>query len=190
MKTFSLKIAFIGVISTLNLVSVPTSDAQSSTPCGEVVLPAPISELLKGKFAQWRPKRVLDMEPADQQLWLKGPNGKACPGIVIGHFENPDSFSYAFLLVPRSDANGGHKIVVFSRDANKDVYTWRLLDHADGQTYSGLVISKAEPGKYEDWEGKKSIRLRLDALYLEWMEKGAQIFYWRAGRYQKLQVSD
>jgi len=130
------------------------------------------------------------MEADDQHIWLKGPNGKGCPGIATGHFENADSLAYALLLVPQSNPNGGHKIMVFSKDATKDAYAWRLLDHAEGQTYSGLVISKAKPGKYEGWEGKKSIQIRLDALYVEWIEKGAQLYYWRAGRYQKLQVSD
>jgi hypothetical protein len=130
------------------------------------------------------------MDADDQQLWLKGRHGKECPAIAIGHFESADSLSYALLLVPQSNARGGHKIMVFSKDAAKGVYAWRLLDHAEGQTYSGLVISKAEPGKYEDWEGKKTIQLRLDGLYVEWMEKGAQLYYWRAGRYHKHQVSD
>jgi hypothetical protein len=190
MKTSWLKITFIGVVGVLNLAAVPMSAAQDSSPCDITALPAPISELLKGKFAQWRPKQVSDMEADEQQLWLKGPNGKACPGIAIGHFESADSLSYAFLLVPRSDANGGHKIVVFSKETVKDDYTSRLLAHAETQTYSGLVISKAEPGKYKDWESKKSIQIKLDALYVEWMEKGAQLYYWRVGRYQKLQVSD
>ena len=69
-------------------------------------------------------------------------------------------------------------------------YGWRLLDHAEGQTYSGLVISKAEPGRYKDWEGTKTIQIKLDALYVEWMEKGARVYYWYAGRYHKIQVSD
>ncbi len=190
MKIFSLKMAFIGVVSLLSLTAVAMSAAQVASPCDAATLPAPISELLKSKFAQWRPKQVSDMEADDQQLWLKGPNAKGCPGIAIGHFESADSLSYALLLVPQSNPSGGHKIVVFSKDATNDVYTSRLLDHAETHSYSGLVISKAEPGKYEDWEGKKSIRIKLDGLYVEWMEKGAQLYYWRVGRYQKLQVSD
>jgi hypothetical protein len=130
------------------------------------------------------------MNADDQQLWLKGPNGKECPGIAIGHFDSADRLSYALLLVPQSNPSGGHKIVVFSKGATKDVYTWGLLDHAEGQTYSGLVISKAEPGKYDDSETTKSVQIKLDGLFVEWMEKGAQLYYWSGGRYHKLQVSD
>ena len=104
---------------------------------------------------------------------LKGPNGKACPGITIGHFESAKELSYAFLLVPKSEPTGGYKIVVFSKGPTGDAYAWKLLDHADGETYSGLVISKADPGKYSDFEGTKSIQTKLDGVYVEWMEKGA-----------------
>ena len=136
------------------------------------------------------PKQLSDMEADEQQLWLKGPNGKACPGITIGHFESAKELSYAFLLVPKSEPTGGYKIVVFSKGPTGDAYAWKLLDHADGETYSGLVISKADPGKYSDFEGTKSIQTKLDGVYVEWMEKGAVLYYWSAGRYHRLQVSD
>jgi hypothetical protein len=130
------------------------------------------------------------MEADDQQLWLKGPNGEACPGIAVGHFENANSLSYGLLLVRQSNPSGGHKVLIFSKHATKEAYRSILLDQAETQTYSGLVISKAEPGKYKDWEGNRSIQIRLDALYVEWMEKGAVLYFWSEGRYRKIQVSD
>jgi len=190
MRTFGLKMAFIGIVSVLNLTTVPMSSAQGSSPCIATGVPAQLSEVLKSKFAQWRPKQLSDIEADEQQLWLKGPNGKACPGITIGHFESAKELSYAFLLVPKSEPTGGYKIVVFSRGPTADAYAWKLLDHADGETYSGLVISKADPGKYSDFERTKSIQTKLDGVYVEWMEKGAVLYYWSAGRYHKLQVSD
>ena len=190
MKTFSLKAAFLGVVCVFNVATVLMSAARGSSECSEAALPAPVSELLKAKFPQWRPKQVSDMEADDQQLWLKGQNGKECPGIAIGHFESVENLSYGLLLVPRSNPSGGHKIVVISKDAARGVFAWRLLDHAEGRTYSGLVISKVGPGKYEDWESPKVVEINLDGLYVEWMEKGAQLYYWRTGRYHKLQVSD
>ncbi len=108
----------------------------------------------------------------------------------MGHFETADEFSYAILLVPKSNPGGGHKVVVVSKGAPKSAYTWKLLDHAEGQTYSGLVISKATPGKYSDWENTKSIRLKLDGIQVEWMEKGAVLYFWSEGRYRKIRVSD
>ena len=130
------------------------------------------------------------MESDDQQLWLKGSKPKDCPGIATGHFQSTKELSYALLLVPKSNPNEGHKIIVVSKNETNDSYDWRLLDHAEGQTYSGLVLSKAAPGKYSDWENEKSIQLKLDGIQVEWMEKGAVLYFWSEGRYRKLQISD
>ena len=48
-----------------------------------------------------------------------------------------------------------------------------MLDQADGQTYftSGLVISKVAPRAYSDFEGTKSVRLKLDGVNVEWIGK-------------------
>src|ERR1700747_3232085 len=126
MNTFWLKTVFIGVVS---LVYVePPRTAQSSSPCDGATVPTVISELLNDKFPQWRPKRISDMDADNQRLWLEGRNGETCPGIAIGHFENASRLSYAFLLVPRSNPSGGYKVVVFSKDVGKDVYSSTLLD--------------------------------------------------------------
>jgi hypothetical protein len=153
------------------------------------VLPAQVSELLSSKFPGWRPKQLTDLESDDRQLWLKA-HPRECPGIAAGHFESADRFSYVVLLVRKEEPTGGYKLVVLSKIRISDAYTWNLLDHADGQTYAGLVISKAQPGKYSDWENTKSIRIKFDGVYVEWIEKGADLYYWSAGRYQKLRVSD
>jgi hypothetical protein len=187
MKTVMARAILLGVFC---LASLSTSMAQKPASCDETTLPAPIRHLLKSKFPQLRPKQVSDIDTDNRQFWLDGPNGNDCPGIAIGHFESAKSLAYAFLLVPRLNPNGGHKIVIVSKEADKDVYAATLLDHADEQTFSGLVISRAKPGEYKDWEGKRSIRIRTDALYVEWIDKGAQLYYWSAGRYHKLQVSD
>lgn len=130
------------------------------------------------------------MNADDQQLWLTPIRDKECPGIAVGHFETADKLSYAILLVPKSSRGGGHKVVVVSKGAPKSAYTWKLLDQAEGQTYSGLVISTATPGKYSDLENNKSIQLKLDGIQVEWMEKGAVLYFWSEGRYRKIVVSD
>lgn len=190
MSSSTPKIALIGFVCIFSAVAPAISSAQVTSSCQETVVPPPIRELLKSKFSQWRPKQITDMDADDQQLWLTGSNGKDCPGIAIGHFESAKELSYAFLLVPKSEPTGGYKVVVFAKGPTGDAYAWKLLDHADGETYSGLVISKADPGKYSDFERTKSIQNKLDGVYVEWMEKGAVLYYWSAGRYHRLQVSD
>jgi hypothetical protein len=188
MKTCLTAVGLLASVGLLSLSSAPVSAAQVSTPCGEVALPAPINDVLKAKFPQWRPKQTSDLGSDDQQLWLKA-HEKECPGIAIGHFESAGELSYAILLVPQSEPTSGYKIVVFSKGPTGDAYSWKLLDHAEGQS-DGLVISKAEPGKYSDFERMKTIQTKLDGVYVEWIEKGAILYHWSAGRYHKLRVSD
>lgn len=176
-------------VSLLMLTCKPSWAAQRPQPCAEARLPTPVADLLKAKFSDWRPKQISDLEADDQQLWTQAHN-EECPGIAIGYFEGADRLAYAVLLVPKFQPTGGYRLVVFSKPPSKDTYGWKLLDRADGQSYSGLVISKVGPGKYSDFEGTKSIRIRLDAIYLEWIEKGADLYYWSAGRYRRLRVSD
>jgi hypothetical protein len=190
MKTFWLRIALSIVVSMPYMQPALTAPSQSTSPCDESTVPTTISELLKAKFPQWRPKRLSDMDADNQQLWLEGRNGKECPGSAVGHFDSTDTLSYAFLLVPQSNPTGGYKVVMFGKAADKDHYSVHVLDGAEGQTYSGLVIFRAEPGEYKDVNGKRTVRIKTDVLYVEWIEKGAEIFYWSAGRYHELQVSD
>jgi hypothetical protein len=188
MKTCLTAVVLLASVRLLSLSSAPVSAAQAPTPCGEAALPAPINDVLKAKFPQWRPKQTSDLGSDDQQLWLKG-HEKECPGIAIGHFESKGVLSYAILLVPKSEPTSGYKIVVSSKGPTGDAYSWKLLDHAEGQS-DGLVISKAEPGKYSDFERTKTIQTKLDGVYVEWIEKGAILYHWSAGRYHKLRVSD
>jgi hypothetical protein len=122
-----LTILFVIVVSFLYSEPELMAAEQSSSPCDEAVLPAPVTELLKEKFPQWRPKQASDIDADNRQLWLEGPNAEACPGVAIGHFENATSFSYAFLLVPQSNPNGGHKLVIVSKELNRDAYVSTLL---------------------------------------------------------------
>jgi hypothetical protein len=189
MKTELRKISPFLAVTLLVLAATTSTAAQNSDPCAQLNLPAPVIELLKAKFSEWRPKQVSDLEADDRQLWLKA-HAKECPGTIAGQFESKDRLAYTVLLVPKSEPTGGYQLVVFSKVTSGDTYVWKLLDHADGQTYSGLVISKAPPGKYSDIAGSKSIQTRLDGIYVEWIEKGADLYYWSTGRYHKLQVSD
>lgn len=188
MTIINMRVRFITAL--LGLVAASSLSAVQGPKPERLVLPTQVQMLLTANFPQWRPKLLSDMEADDQQLWLNGPNGSESPGVSVGHFEAAGELSYAVLLVPKSDPSGGHKIVVFSKELEKGTFTSKLLDDANGQTYSGLVISKAGPGKYSDVAEHKSVQLKLDGIYVEWMEKGAVLFYWSESRYHKLVVSD
>lgn len=106
----------------------------------------------------------------------------------MGHFQNTNEVSYAILLVPGSRHATGYKLIVAAE--SQDSYRIALLDHNEKEGTEGMVISKALPGKYSEFEQTKSIRLRLDSIYVEWIEQGAVLYYWAGNRWRTLQTSD
>lgn len=130
-----------------------------------------------------------DLSGYDIKLWLEI-HPKECPGIVVGHFEQQEHAAYAVLLIPKSGHTASYKIIVLSETS--DEYAVRLLDHAEGNTYSdsGLVISKEPPGTHSEFDNAKSVRLKLDGLNVEWLEKGSVLYYWSHGRYRSVQTGD
>ncbi len=171
------------------LLVSPLWATNAASPCTTTHLPTEIQQLLESKYSDWRPKTIADLDKDDRQLWLKA-NPHGCPGLAIGKFQRQDQMSYAVLLVRRTDPTHGYKLVVISKAVGSDGYSVSALDHADRASYSGLVISKVPPGKYSDFDDAGSIRSKLDAISVEWIEKGAVLYYYSRGKYHKLQTSD
>lgn len=189
MKTRIGQIAVLTTVSLFILTYTSSLYGQTSRICSATTLPTAAGELVKAKFPLWRAKQISDLGADDQQLWAKA-HPKDCPGIASGHFESSDELAYAVLLVPKAKSKGGYKIVVLSSPQSGSGYASKLLDQEQGQGSDGLVISAAAPGRYSDFENTKSAKLKLDSIYVEWIEKAAILYYWSAGRYHKLQTSD
>ena len=168
------------------LAVVPACLAQSNA-CE--VLPSDSKLFLNQRFPDWRPKNLSDLSGFDRKLWLET-HAKECPGIAVGHFEQPDRIAYAILLIPKAGHTASYKIIVLSKGSDK--YALRLLDHAEGSTYSdsGLMISKEPHGTYSEFGDTRSVRLNLDGVNVEWLEKSSVLYYWSHGKYQSMQTSD
>jgi len=161
--------------------------AELPGPC-EKALPPAVQSYVEHQFPEWRAKALSDLEGYDRQLWQET-HKKECPGIAVGHFEKAEQLSYALLLVPRSTAKSGYKFVVIS-SAPENTYRSELLDHNDAEDASGMVISKAPPGKYSDFEQTKTVQLKLDSISLDWLEKSSVLYYWSDGHFLSIDTSD
>jgi hypothetical protein len=188
---FGPRFVLVAILAIAGGATVPRmSAAPGPVSCDTAAMPAQVREMLRNKSAGWRPKQLSDMSVEDQKSLLASPSGKFCPGIAIGHFENSKDLSYAVLLFHKSESARGYKIVAFSKQADGDTYTSNLLDHSDSEPDSALVISKADPGKVSDLENGNSVRTKLDSVIVEWLGKGAVLYYWSTDHYQRLVVSD
>jgi len=77
--------------------------------------------LFNQKFPEWRIKATSDLEGYDKALWLKE-HPRECPGIAFGHFENPRQIAFGLLLVPKSAAAVGFKLVVLVKSESEENY--------------------------------------------------------------------
>lgn len=178
------------LVCAVALGMVPISSGQGKDTCPMASLPSGAQVVLDRQYADWRSKRVSDLGPDDKKIWSEA-HPKDCPGIAIGHFEKADQLAYAVLLVPKSQSSHGYRIVVLSKVATGDSFAATVLDQGDAQNAdSGMVISTAPRGSYSDFEGTASVQVKLDAVNVEWIEKGAVLYYWAHGKYQTLQTED
>ena len=174
-------------LGTLVLMAASSVRAQIANPCAD--MPSPILKLIQTKFSGWTAEQLSELGSEDQQLWVKA-HGNQCPGTAVGHFESSDRLTYALLLVRHSNPTGGYKIVVFNRVPNRDAYAWKLVDHWDTSTYGAVVLSKVPPGHYSDYEDVRiSVTTKLDGVLLEFIERGAMLYYWTASRYKYVRIS-
>ncbi len=188
-KTELRQVLLLLAVGVMGLIAAGSAWAQNSNSCAETDLPSPVIDLIKAKFPGWRPEQLSDLHSDDRQIWIKA-HGNQCPGTAVGHFESPDRLSYAALLVPQSDPTGGCRLLVFSRMQSGDGYAWKLVVQWNGKTYTAVVISKAPPGHYSDYEHARiSVTTRLDGVFLTFQEQGADLYYWSGGRYKTVRVS-
>jgi len=168
-----------------------TSPVQPPAACREAALPDSISQALKANFAGWRPLRVSDLDGDDPKIWLQE-HPKECPGIATGHFENPDSVSYTFLLVPLEQRGGvgPWQIVVLGSGSSAAPFAWKRLERCAGKDCFAPVIYRKPPGKYVGFDDTKSVHLKLDGIGVEFIQKSSYIYYWSEGRYHKIDTSD
>jgi hypothetical protein len=161
--------------------------AKSADPCAR--LPKSVLKQIQVKFPGWRPKQLSDLDPDARLLW-DAAHGGECPGVAVGHFESANQLGYAVLLAPQVDPVGGFKLVAFEKGAGSDAYGWQLIDEWNAHIYSGAVISKAPPGKYSQADNPAiSVTTMLDGVYFGEIDKGAVLYYWSDGRFQKLILS-
>jgi hypothetical protein len=185
-----MRFRFHQFLSIVILALALVSSGQAKNTCRAVSLPSGATAVLNEKYPDWRIKSVSDLIADDQVLWAKA-HPEECPGIAIGHFEQSDRVAYAVLIVPRAKTRHGYKIIVLKESPSGDGYTAKLLDQANGEySDSGLVIPKAPPDKYSDFYGTTEVRVKLDAIFAEWIEKASVLYYCANGKYRKIQTSD
>ena len=162
-------------------------EAMSS--CSVAALPTGISNILTSQFPGWRIATLENLESYDRDLWIKSKPGK-CPGITAGHFFNAHMKSFAVLLVPEDAHGKGYKVIAFKPIDGKGNVKPVAVEESGTENASDVVIYRLPPGVFEDPDRTRRVRVQLDALQVEKMEVSTKLYFWQAGRFERLITSN
>jgi hypothetical protein len=166
----------------------PVRAQEPGQACQESALPEGVRAALASQYAAWRVQTAADLQLEYQKQWMtKRP--AACPGIASGHFAGKSAVSYAVLLIPREKGKQGYRLVVFD-PAAKGAFSPVVLEQSDAYIPTGSGIYRIDPGLQFNEEKFSTFKLKTDGLYLETLDQGGFIYYWKHGRYQRVLESD
>lgn len=180
-------------VSGAMLAAAPAVRAQepgqgSGQACRDSALPDGVRAALASQFAEWHVQTTADLQADYLKQWMaKRPS--ACPGIASGQFAGKSAVSYAVLLIPREKGKQGYRLVMFD-PAAKGAFSQALLEQSDAYIPTGSGIYKIDPGLQFNEEKFSTFKLKTDGLYLETLDQGGFIYYWKHGRYQRVLESD
>jgi hypothetical protein len=150
----------------------------------ECALPQPVEAALGEKWHGWRLLQLADLRSDDQTLWREHPlNGKRCPGMNHGKFDAVHT-GFVFTLVTESEEQ-----VVMVATSNGGSFIATVLEKPIKVPYFS-VVNVLPPGKYKDVYTGRATQIRSDSVAIEAIEASIRLFYFEAGRWKSLQISD
>jgi hypothetical protein len=158
----------VSLLAVILAISVTVPAIAQSRNCSIRDLPKGIADIIGSKYAGWRLEQISDLGPDDQ---------------------SNDRVTYAVLLLKKDAPDQAYKFLLFNEDRS-GTFGSILVGHAEGKNAGQPVISRVPPGEYSDPETGQSVKTKLDSVLIEWIEAGAQLYYWSGSKYHKLQVQD
>jgi hypothetical protein len=168
MKKEQRRLFLLGLIVLL----VGVANAQQGPSICQDRLPEKLRSEITKKFPSSKIEGTSDLAPEYREMWVKA-HSSDCPGVAVGKYKGGGRSLFAVLLVSTDPDKPGAKLLV--------------VDPASG---SRNVIYTLPPGAYADPEGGQKVRIPYDGVVLEQLEVGSILYYYRAGSFHKLILSE
>lgn len=120
------------MLATLSLYAATREAEEPSSLCRLDSLPQDVRESLSRNFSAWKIQQPADLSMRARTRWEQE-RPLTCPGIAVGHFQDPKNTSYALLLVPVNRASDVYRLVVYAQQSSARYYGFR----AAGQGANG-----------------------------------------------------
>lgn len=127
--------------------------------CDLASLPSDIQTPIKRDFASWRIQEPQLLSEYARKTWASK-NPRACPGIVVGLFQNSVTPSYAVLLVSPDHPDSGYRLIIFSRPEGKPLYAAAEIEHSGDPDSSKYFIRKVVLTDFFSEEAKKKYNVQ------------------------------
>lgn len=169
------------VASFYMVVAIQTAVAAPPTsPCD---LPPGLSDEVSKKYPGTHVVSLEDLSKNDRQSFQKD-HGRRCPGVVRVNFYGDGKPTWALVLIAGESPKRKAELVV-ARQAGEGWET-RSLETTDGTS----VVWREGPGKYDDLDGKKTIRATKPTIVFAGYGSWSILYAWTGKEVEKVQLSD
>jgi hypothetical protein len=168
------------VIGLYLLAGIHCVAALASNRC---VLSTGLHEAVVRKYPAARLLTLTDLDQYDRNLFQKD-HGSECPGLVRVDFYGDGKPTWALvLMMDRSQRRKAELIV-----AHQVCKVWEIrpLESTEGTP----VVWPQSPGRYEDLDGRKTIRATAPVIVFTGYESWSILYAWNGKKVEKVQLSD
>ena len=165
---------------------VGVANAQQGPSICQDRLPEKLRSEITKKFPSSKIEETSDLSPEYREMWVKA-HSSDCPGVAVGKYKGAGRSLFAVLLVSTDPNKPETKLLVVDPASSS---RFLVLETVRVATTSPNVVYTLPPGAYADPEGDQKARIPYDGVVLEQLEVGSILYYYRAGTFHKLILSE
>ncbi len=170
----------------LHVSAAAGGESDAPTRCA-ALLPPEAKSKVEHVFPGWQVVELSLLSPDEQEMW-RSRRGSQCAGVAIGEFRGPGEKSYAVVIVRTTEGLKEGKLLVLEK--GEGGYEIELLrEERDLSRFP--VVHTGPPVKYREfYDRQKTIIPEHEVIVFELMESTATVYYYKAGEYLQLLISD
>jgi hypothetical protein len=178
------------------LAMSPPSPVRAADPSDELSdlchtdsLPDDVRGSLSRLFSGWKVQEPSDLSARARTRWGEE-RPLSCPGIAMGHFQDPKNASYALLLIQASHSTAAYKVVIYTQQSGGKYYGFKAVSQADSGA-SDVFLHTVPPARFFDPSSKWVAHAKVtDAvMVVDSAATEAYLYLWSETNYDREQVN-
>jgi hypothetical protein len=151
------------------------------------LLPSGIQSRIKEEYGFWKIQEMANLSRHASKRW-QSENPPECPGLAAGHFDATKLLSYAVLLVPAANPDGGYRFLIFFARPGQSAFEVTLLDESDQNGASNYFIRGTLLSRFFDEPSRKKFQVNTpDGVLLvdsAESEYEVDVYFWTSAGYR------